>query len=244
MNRDLTPHLEPQVEARRTAFANHDRQLARRAASGDEEAFVKIMQRYNQQLFRLAVAVVGDRSEAEDVLQEGYIRAFARIREYSGEGRLGGWLASIIRNEAIDRVRLRNRRREHVALETDMHIRPDDEAPLTRARADEVFWNPEVNAERADLRRLIEREIARLPTPFRAVFVLREVEGLSVEETAEFLDIPAATVKSRDFRARAMLKERLGAQIDASLPQTFTFLNQACASLIMRVIARMRRRAD
>lgn len=223
-----------------TADAKEELGLAERAAAGDQAAMAEIMRRHNQQLFRLAVGVLADRAEAEDILQESYIRAFARIGEYSGEGRLGAWLASIVRNVAIDRARVRSRRSQHISLEVDMR-RIDDDFPLDRARADESASNPDVAAERADMRRLIEEEVAQLPDQFRAVFILREVEGLSVEETAEYLGIPDATVKSRDFRARALLKARLGEQIDASLPQAFTFLNQDCASLIARVLEQMRK---
>jgi RNA polymerase sigma-70 factor (ECF subfamily) len=217
-----------------------ERLLAQRAAAGDHTAMAEIMQRHNQQLFRLAVGVLADRAEAEDILQESYIRAFARIREYSGEGRLGAWLASIVRHEAIDRARVRSRRNEHISLEVDMRS-VDDDFPLARARADENASRPDIQVERADVRRLIEGEVALLPDQFRTVFILREIEGLSVEETAEYLGIPDATVKSRDFRARALLKARLGEQIDASLPQAFTFLNQDCASLIHRVLERLRK---
>lgn len=223
-----------------TAGAGDERCLAERAAAGDQAAMAEIMRRHNQQLFRLAVGVLADRAEAEDILQESYIRAFARIGEYAGEGRLGAWLARIVRNEAIDRARVRSRRTQHISLEVDMR-RVDDDFPLDRARAEDSASNPDVAAERADVRRLIEDEVALLPDQFRAVFILREVEGLSVEETAEYLGIPDATVKSRDFRARALLKARLGEQIDASLPQTFTFLNQDCASLIERVLRRLRK---
>jgi RNA polymerase sigma-70 factor, ECF subfamily len=236
MDHDITPS----IGIRNAASLQDDRQLAWQAAHGDQEAFAKIMQRYNQQLYRLAVGMMGDRFEAEDILQEGYLRAFARIGDYSGQGTLGGWLASIIRHEAIDRLRLRNRRREHVSLEVDMRNKPGEDPPLARARADEACWNPETDVERAQMRRLLEREIEKLPDAFRVVFILREVEGLSVEETAAFLGIPDATVKSRDFRARALLKAKLGDQIDASLPQTFTFLNQECASLVARVMNRMK----
>jgi RNA polymerase sigma-70 factor (ECF subfamily) len=225
---------------REVAPIMEERLLAQRAADGDEDAFVRIMQRYNQQLYRLAVAVVGDKSEAEDVLQESYLRAFGRMGDYAGDGRLGSWLASIVRNEAIDRLRLRNRRRQHIALEVDMRARSGDEPALLKAHADETLWNPETEAERLDIRRLIERAISQLPDAFRAVFILREVEGLTVEETADYLGIPDATVKSRDFRARAMLKAKLGEKIDAGLPQAFTFLNQDCASLVARVMKRMR----
>lgn len=220
-----------------TAGAVEECGLAQRAADGDQAAMSEIMRLHNQQLFRLAVGVLADRTEAEDILQESYIRAFARIGEYSGEGRLGAWLASIVRNEAIDRARTRSRRTQHISLEVDMRS-VDDDFPLHRARADSAS-SPDIAAERADVRRLIEDEVALLPDQFRAVFILREVEGLSVEETAEYLGIPDATVKSRDFRARALLKARLGAQIDAGLPQAFTFLNQDCASLIERVLQRI-----
>lgn len=222
-----------------TASVADELRLAEHAATGDQAAMAEIMRRHNQQLFRLAVGVLADRAEAEDILQESYIRAFARIGEYSGEGRLGAWLASIVRNVAIDRARVRSRRTQHISLEVDMRGM-DGSFPLDRARADESASNPDVAVERADVRRLIEGEVALLPDQFRAVFILREIEGLSVEETAEYLGIPDATVKSRDFRARALLKARLGEKIDASLPQAFTFLNQECASLIERVLARLR----
>lgn len=217
-----------------------DCRLAKRVSAGDQSALVTIMRRYNQRLYRLAVAIVSNRPDAEDVLQDAYIRAFGRMADYSGEGRLGGWLASIVRHEAIDRLRVRNRRSEHVAIEADMRRRvSDDDSPLSTACADEMFSNPEIAVERNDIRQLLEREISQLPEQYRTVFMLREVEGLTVEETAEYLGIAEATVKSRDFRARALLKTRLGEQIDASLPQAFTFLNQACASLIARVMERL-----
>jgi RNA polymerase sigma-70 factor (ECF subfamily) len=221
-----------------TAGAVEEVRLAELAAAGDHAAMAEIMRRHNQQLFRLAVGVLADRTEAEDILQESYIRAFARIGEYAGEGRLGAWLASIVRNQAIDRARVRSRRTQHISLEVDMRSVGDD-FPLDQARAEECVSNPDIVAERADIRRLIEHEVELLPDQFRAVFILREVEGLSVEETAEYLGIPDATVKSRDFRARALLKARLGEQIDASLPQAFTFLNPDCASLIERVLQRI-----
>ena len=221
-----------------------ERLLVERALTGDQDALVCIMRQHNQQLYRLAVAILTDKSEAEDVLQEAYIRAFGQLIGYSGEGRLGAWLASIVRNEAIDRLRVRNRRKEHVALEADVPRRyKDGDSPLGRARADELRSDPQIAAERADIRQLLEREISHLPGPFREVFLLREVQELTVEETAEYLGIPAATVKSRDFRARALLKMKVGEQIDASLPQAFTFLGEDCASLVEKVMGRLDSRA-
>lgn len=219
-----------------------DLALAKRAAIGDENAFVKIMRRYNQRLFRVAVGVVGEPSEAEDILQESYVRAFSRMSSYTGQGGLGAWLARIVHNEAIDRVRMRTSRSRHLMFEAEMrHQSSDDESsPALQARADEMRSSPEVIAEREEVRALLERAISQLPDTFRAVFVLREVEGLSVDETAEYLSIPPATVKTRDFRARALLRAQLGEQIDTNIPHTFTFLSTRCDSLIDRVLERMR----
>ena len=232
--------MYPQTPVPQDSRPKEDNRLVGRAAEGERPALIRIMQQHNQKLFRLAFAIVADRSEAEDVLQEAYIRAFGRLHEYSGEGPLGGWLASIVRHEAIDRWRGGKRRKAREALEADMSSRlSSEDLPLNRAQADDAMFNPAIDAERNDLRNLLEAEIARLPDQFREVFIMREVEGLSVDEAAEYLGIPEATVKSRDFRARALLRARLGEHIDAHLPQTFTFLNQDCSSLIERVLRRL-----
>src|SRR5687767_10107993 len=117
------------------ADAADECRLAERAANGDQGAMAEIMQRHNQQLFRLAVGVLADRAEAEDVLQGCSVRALSRFSEYSGEGRLGAWLARIVRNVAIDRACVRSRRTQHISLEVDMRS-VDDDFPLDRARAD------------------------------------------------------------------------------------------------------------
>ncbi len=218
---------------------NDDLSLVERIAGGDRDALACVMQRYNQRLYRLATAIVCDDGEAEDILQEAYVRALSHLADYSRERSLGAWLAGIVRNEAIDRLRLYKRRRAHVVLEADVPgLQQPGDFPLDAARADEAASDPEVAMQRTQVNCALEFEIARLPLQFRTVFVLREIEGLSVEETADYLAIPEATVRSRDFRARAILRVKLGEQMDASAPETFTFLNEECAALTAKVIAR------
>jgi RNA polymerase sigma-70 factor (ECF subfamily) len=200
-------------------------------------------------LYRLAVSVMGDASEAEDVLQESYVRAFYSFASYAGTGSLGAWLARIVRNEAIDRVRARESRRNHVAIEADLGVLSgeddtnvgDDLIRAPSARLDlQAMTDPQALAANAELRRLLERAIQRLPEQFRTAFVLREVEGLSVEETAEYLGIPPATVKTRDHRARNLLRSYLSENIDATIPQTFPFLGARCDLIVEKVLARLK----
>lgn len=214
--------------------------LARAAASGDERAFDRIMRRYNQRLFRLAVSLMGEASEAEDILQESYVRAFYRLRSYTGQGGLGAWLASIVRHEAIDRLRTRRSRKRHIAFETDLRREPDSREISAIAPADDLQSSPEIAAERDDMKRILERAIARLPAQFRTVFMLREVEGLSVEETAAYLDIPAATVKTRDHRARRLLRAHLSEQMEGTLPQMYNFLGERCDCIVRKVLERVK----
>jgi RNA polymerase sigma-70 factor, ECF subfamily len=237
--------MTPTPTAATLAVPDDDAQLARRTAEGDHAAFDRIMRRYNQRLFRLAVGVVGDAAEAEDVLQESYVRAYYAIRDYAGSGSLGAWLARIVRNEAIDRVRARDHRRVRIMLAADLAT--DDAAGEEfvggnagdQDVSDDSRSDPQAATEIAEVRQTLERAIERLPEQFRSAFMLREVEGLSVEEAAEYLGIPAATVKTRDYRARALLRSYLSESIDTTLPHTFTFLSSRCDNLVARVLRRL-----
>jgi RNA polymerase sigma-70 factor (ECF subfamily) len=222
------------------AAAGDDAGLASRAAQGDQDAFARIMRRYNQRLYRLAVSVLGDASEAEDVLQESYVRAFYALSTYSGAGSLGAWLARIVRNEGIDRVRARDSRRSRVAIEADLGGQSEEDETNVANDPLQSLTDPQALAANADLRHLLERAIQRLPEQFRTAFVLREVEGLSVEETAEYLGIPMATVKTRDHRARNLLRAYLSENIDATIPTTFPFLGARCDQLVDRVLQRLK----
>lgn len=218
-----------------------DLELVARTVRGDVQAFERIMRRYNQRLFRLAFGILGDAGEAEDVLQEGYVRAFYALDRYGARGSLGAWLAQIVRNEAIDQLRARKAMRKHITLEVDLSFDDDDESPIERQEspAEDIRFDPHAATENVEMKRTLEQAIATLPDAFRTVFMLREVEGLSIEETAEYLGIPAATVKTRDYRARNQLRDYLGERIDRTIPKTFQFLSARCDGLVARVLKRL-----
>jgi RNA polymerase sigma-70 factor (ECF subfamily) len=207
--------------------------LVMHARTGDREAFRAIMQRCNQRLFRIARAVLGNDDEAEDVLQEAYLKAFAAIAGFRGESGLFTWLSAITLNEA--RARLRRRRR--TVDVTMIEDQPNVVAfPLTAAPA-----GPEDEAARAQMRRLLERAVDDLPVDFRLVFLLREVEGCSVEDTAQQLGLKPATVKTRHHRARRSLREALDKQLSGVVGDAFVFLGERCNAITEAVLARLDR---
>ncbi|MGQ0834183.1 MAG: sigma-70 family RNA polymerase sigma factor [Gammaproteobacteria bacterium] len=184
-----------------------------RAADHDRRAFEQIMRRHNQRLFRYAVSLMGEPSEAEDVLQESYLRAYRGLSGFDGVASFGNWLARIVRNEAIDRLRARAKRNAAFTLESDLSCGDERHQPSIggRVASDTEDSNPEVACARGDMQRSLGQAIAALPGHFRTVFMLREVRGLSVKETAACLGIAVATVKTRDYRARLLLRQTLGA---------------------------------
>jgi len=205
--------------------------LVRHAQTGDREAFRAIMTRCNQRLFRLARGVVGNDSDAEDVLQEAYLKAFAAISGFRGEAGLYTWLSAITLNEAKSRLR---RRRPTVELDS-----MDDRGNVVLLNDAGGVRNPEAEAARAQVRHLLERAVDDVPLDFRLVFLLREVEGCSIEETAAQLGIKPATVKTRHHRARHMLRAALDRKLSDALRDTFPFLGARCAAISERVLAQM-----
>lgn len=199
------------------------------AQRGDGAAFGAITQRCNERLFRLARSVVGDDNDAEDVLQEAYVRAFAALPGYRGESSLATWLAAITLNEA--RGRLRKRRRLVDLALVDEHPRQVIGPPTDPG--------PEASAARAEARRLLERAIDALPTEFRLVFMLREVEGCSVAETASNLAIKPGTVRTRLHRARAMMRRALEETLADAITETFPFRGARCARITSAVLSRL-----
>ena len=202
------------------------------ARAGDREAFRAIMQRCNQRLFRIARAVVRDDTEAEDVLQEAYARAFAAFEGFRGEAGVATWLTRIVLNEAHGRLR---KRRPMVEL---------DEVEAAQAGAQVLSFpgaspDPEADAARGQIRRLLEQAVDDLPEPFRLVFMLREVEELSVEETAAHLGLNPETVKTRLHRARKRLREALDARLGEVLVGAYPFLGARCARITEAVLRRL-----
>lgn len=198
------------------------------------------MRRYNQRLYRLAYGLVGDAAEAEDILQDSYVRAYYKFATFAGNSSLGTWLARIVRNESIDHLRLRRMRQAAFSLEAELPWRDDgDDSALEQVPEPSTNSDPEFSQSREETRVALEQAIATLPYPYRAVFMLREVEGLSVDETADYLGIPVATVKSRDHRARLLLRVELGGAFDGHADGTYDFLRERCDRIVARVLSRL-----
>ncbi len=211
-----------------------DLELARGVTLGDPVAFEALMRRYNARLFRVARAILRDDAEAEDAVQDAYLNAFRHMREFQGEAQLATWLTRIVINEAL--MRLRRRRRENVVTPFSAADHPGDRA--TSEVADEAAESPVETALRAELRRLLEKTIDELPVAFRTVFVMREVEDMTVEETARCLGIPPATVRTRQFRARALLRARLSRDLDLAAGGVFGFAGERCDRIVAAVLDR------
>ena len=211
-----------------------DAALAGRIAARDQAAFESLMRTYNGRLFRVARAILKDDAEAEDVLQDAYLDAYRNIAQFRGDSRLSTWLVRIVTNRAL--MRLRKQKRDQAVISIDQPSSADGAVVQFPDRAAE---SPTAAALRAEARRLLERRIDELPVNFRTVFVLREVEELSVEEVAECLGIPPATVRTRLFRARALLREALARDLDLATGDVFAFAGARCDRIVARVLARL-----
>lgn len=222
------------VEQSQGLDALDDLELVRFALQRDGAAFRVIMQRHNQRLYRVARAIVHDESEAEDVVQEAYVRAFGSLGQFRGDSTLGTWLTRITLNEALGRVR---RQRPMVDLEVlDAHAAASKIVAFPLMPADS---NPERTVAHRQIRQLIERAIDGLPEIFRVVFVMRDVQDMSVEETADLLGLPAATVKTRLHRARHQLRRMLDDQLASTLNDAFPFDGKRCQRTSDNVLRRL-----
>jgi RNA polymerase sigma-70 factor (ECF subfamily) len=214
-----------------------DQALVALALQRDDAAFRLIMQRHNQRLYRVARGVLGDDTEAEDVVQEAYVSAFTHLGDFRGDARLSTWLTRITLNEALGRVR---QRRTTVDLKDIESINEQGEARVIFLPSVRQESDPEASAARAEVRRLLERAVDGLPDPFRIVFVLRDVEEMSVEETACHLGVRPETVRSRLHRARRLLRQALDDTLAAALIDTFPFAGLRCARITDAVLERLR----
>jgi RNA polymerase sigma-70 factor (ECF subfamily) len=215
-----------------------DAGLVRNAQRGNTAAFGSIMRRYNRRLYRTARAILKDDARAEDALQEAYIAAFRHLNDYRGEAALGTWLTRIVVNQALQA--LRATRRERVVVPFDESDKDHEAMNVPDAQG----TTPESALLGAETRALIERNIDALPQVYRTVFMLREVEELTVDETASALDIPAATVRSRLFRAKVRLREALAQEMDAATQAAFGFDGARCDRIVRSVLARLDTRRD
>jgi len=209
-----------------------DEELVRSISSGDRAAFVVLMRRYDQLLYRTSRSILKNDAEAEDAVQEGYLLAYRGIARFRKEAKLSTWLVRIVANEAMGR--LRKTRRAGVLQLDNIALQKMQEANM------EGPERPDESLSRADTRRLIEANIDALPDAYRVVFVLRAVQELSVEETSEALGIPKATVRSRFSRARSLLREALSKEMDIALGDVFPFAGARCDRMVDSVMTMLK----
>jgi len=195
------------LQRKDTRGADADLALVERVQAGDRRAFETLVRRHERRIFRTTLAVTGNEADAEEAMQDTFLKAFQHIGEFRGDARFSTWLTRIAINEGLQRTR---RKREMVSLDDPEHPL---EAALPR-RTDEWASNPEQLCAAGEIKELVENAIRALPAPYRVVFVLRDVEQLSTEETSAAIGLSIPGVKSRLLRARLMLREALAPKFE------------------------------
>jgi RNA polymerase sigma-70 factor, ECF subfamily len=213
-----------------------DGALVERARNRDGAAVRLIMQRHNRRLYRVARSVLNDEDEAEDVVQETYVRAFTHLDGFRGEAQLSTWLTRIALNEALGRLR---RRRITVGLKDIDAINDQGEARVIYLPSARQDSDPEAAAARTEVRRLLEHAVDQLPEHFRVVFMLRDIEEMSVEETASHLGLRTETVKTRLHRARRLLRQSLDRTLASAVSDVFPCAGARCARITEAVLTRL-----
>jgi RNA polymerase sigma-70 factor, ECF subfamily len=206
-------------------------QAVARAHLGEPEMLSALMRQHNRRMFRIARAILRNDAEAEDIVQDAFVKAFTELDTLRDPGSVAAWLARITVNLAISRIRLLKRRGRIVLAEGELKDRPDYIESDQRT--------PERLTAISDVRRLLESAIDRLPDGFREVFMLRVVEQMSVEETASTLGVLAQTVKSRLHRAKAMLRSDLEVHLTTISLTAFPFGGARCQKVTDVVLTRM-----
>ena len=208
-----------------------DEEVVVRVREGDVALYEVLMRRHNQRMYRAVRSILRNEGEVDDVLQDAYLSAFEHLDGFDGRARFSTWLVRIAINKALDRHRRASR---VVGLDGWAEEELLARTPETLAHRD-----PEVMSSSRELTRLLQDAIDLLPAAFRSVYMLREVEGLAVSETAECLGIEPATVKTRLHRARARLRQELERRAGASARETFSFGSSRCDALVEIVLRRI-----
>jgi RNA polymerase sigma-70 factor, ECF subfamily len=220
----------PQIAPAGTA----DAELVKLARGRDEAAIRSIMQSNNRRLYRIARGILRNDSEAEDVVQETYVRAFTHLQSFRGDSSLATWLARIAMNEALGRLRRQRPGVEWTSLPPGVLEAQIIHFPLSASSAD-----PEKSMAQREIQLVVEHAIDDLPDAFRIVFITRVIEGMNVEETAEILGLKPETVKTRLHRARAMLRENIEKKIGPVVMEAFPFAGKRCERLTDAVLKRL-----
>lgn len=208
-----------------------DEDLVQRVKAGHTALYEILMRRYNQRLYRVARVILRNDADAEDVMQEAYVRAYQHLGDFAGEAKFSTWLTKIAVYEALGRLRRQsNIGAPRLASDVNLHI-------MNNATSDQR--DPEAQAYDRELRSVLEHAIDALPQRYRSVFVLRVVEGLDVNETAAALDLGAETVKTRLHRGRALLRKQLQRRAGIVAPQVFPFHLSRCDRVVEGVFQRI-----
>ncbi|QOZ31032.1 RNA polymerase sigma factor [Bradyrhizobium sp. CCBAU 53421] len=210
-----------------------DAELVRRALARDEAAIRAIMQANNRRLFRLARGILRNDNEAEDVVQDAYVRAFTHLDQFRGDSSLSTWLSRIAMNEALGRLRSKRASVEWSELPNGAAEAQIIQFPLSSAA------DPEKSMAQREIQQFVEHAIDELPEAFRLVFITRVIEGMNVEETADILGLKPETVKTRLHRARTMLRDNVERKIGPIVMEAFPFAGRRCARLTEAVLQRL-----
>jgi RNA polymerase sigma-70 factor, ECF subfamily len=213
-----------------------DAEVVERVCAGETSLFEVLMRRHNQRVYRAARAIVKDEAEAEDVMQQAYINAFVHLKQFESRAQFSTWLTRIAIYEALARRR-KKRPEEPLGMEDEV-VHDTTAEPISSPEL-----SPERKAYSRELGRLIEDAVDALPEAYRAVFMLREVEGLSTSETAEGLGLGEEAIKTRLHRARAMMRRTLTDRLGASAPRAFQFHAPRCDRVVAAVLSEIHRRA-
>jgi len=215
------------------AEAASDEELVGRARKRDEAAVRIITSRYSRRLFRIARSILRDDAEAEDAVQETYVRALTGLDMFRGDAAFGTWITRIAMNEALGRLR---KRRPTVDWETYSENKTQAEAEIINFPLSAASNDPEKMMAQSEIRVILEKAIDELPDSFRSVFVARIVEAMTVEETADLFGLKPETVKTRLHRARALLRDALDKQLGPALTNTFPFGGRRCEAMTERMV--------
>lgn len=210
-----------------------DEEIVERVLAGEKALFEVLVRRYNTRLYRVAFSILGNEAEAEDVMQEAYVRAYGKLDQFEGRAAFSTWLTKIAAYAAWARVR---RRRRLVSLEQMLGGGAAVAAPPQRVTA----ATAEQRVHGGELRRALEESIAELPEAYRTVYMLREVEELDTGETAEALGLSESAIKVRLHRARRMLRRSIACRLEDEAPALFDFLRPRCDRMVAAVFAAIR----
>jgi RNA polymerase sigma-70 factor, ECF subfamily len=219
------PRPTPGASARAADVAWTDEEVVARVRAGDTAMYEVLMRRHNRTVYRVVRSILRDADDVEDVMQQAYVSAYAKLDQFRSDARFSTWLVSVALNEARGRLRKRTLR----ALSDAANAEPPPEAPTT----------PESEVAMREYVALVERAVERLPTPYRAVFVLRSIEGLGTAEAAAALDVSEDVVKTRLHRARLLLRGLLADDFDRAAPLAFEFHAPRCDRVVAGVLAKL-----